>query len=131
MDSLYEIFQFVEFDYLKGKTIIKIDKNEDEDGQDYIKFYISNGECFKMYHQQFCCESVYIEDIVGSLDDLLNTPILLAEVVTENSRNDDECESKTWTFYKLSTVKGHITIRWFGESNGYYSEEVDFAKCEP
>jgi len=47
----------------------------------------------------------------------------MAEEVTEAGSND--WDTYTWTFYKFATAKGYVTIRWYGTSNGYYSESVD------
>ena len=73
-------------------------------------------------------------DVVGDLKDLIGNPILLAEKVVSSDTPEDldnePSESFTWTFYKLSTIIGSVTIRWLGESNGYYSESVNFDKIE-
>ena len=81
-------------------------------------------------------------DVVGDLRDLIGSPILLAECVTHEGENPEEIFTKeneellrwqdswTWTFYKLSTITHNVTIRWYGESNGYYSESVDFVRTK-
>ena len=65
---------------LMGKTVIKIDKSSD-----VLIFHCETGEVYKMYHSQDCCEHVSIDDICGELDDLIGTPILLAEEVSNDS----------------------------------------------
>jgi len=115
---------------LLGKTLNKIDvlqRNSSDrwEAGDYIVFATDDGKVYKMYHEQDCCEYVHIEDIVGDVQDLVGSPITMTDEVINKTRDDDD-ESTTWTFYKLATVKGYVTIRWHGSSNGYYSESVDF-----
>lgn len=116
--------EYCNVDVLKGKTLTRC-----EDIGDEIIFETTEGETYRMYHQQDCCECVSIEDIVGELSDLVGSEILLAEEVDGESPVDFEpYDSHTWTFYKFATRKGYVDIRWLGTSNGYYSESVTFAK---
>lgn len=97
---------------------------------DNIVFTTTEGREFVMHHVEDCCESVGVEDVCGDMDWLIGSPILTAE---ESSNSDDPAksewdESYTWTFYRISTAKGMVVIRWYGSSNGYYSESVSFVE---
>lgn len=117
-----------DFGTLVGLTLKEVDVTNET-----ITFLTTNNRKFVMDHSQSCCESVEVESVVGDWNDLIGRPILLAEQSTsdktpEGFTHEYEPESQTWTFYKLATIKGYVDIRWFGSSNGYYSESVDF--CE-
>jgi hypothetical protein len=111
-----------------GKTLVRIDGGER--GSEHMTLFASDGTDCALYHSPDCCESVEVEEIVGDLGDLIGSPLLIAEEVTSENEPLEGCtpdyaESYTWTFYKLATVRGHVTLRWLGSSNGYYSERVN------
>ncbi len=143
---------------LVGKTLLKVER----DGDDEIRLFASDDTKYRMRYYEDCCASCSIEEVHGDLDDLVGSPILLAEEVSSGEPNEAlvaerkaryekelaefkpkydgdefyyygaqpdngwEEESETWTFYKLATNKGSVTIRWYGSSNGYYSERATF-----
>ena len=113
---------------LLGKTMVSFNGGV---GCSEIIFTTTDGEKYKFYHSQECCEQVRVEDICGEMSDLVGSPITQAE---ENSSGEDppgvtqehQDTSFTWTFYRFATAKGQVVIRWYGESNGYYSTSVGF-----
>lgn len=126
-----------------GRTFVSIVNKDDEE----IIFTAANGATFRLYHSQDCCESVSVESIVGDLNDLVGSPILVAEESTSdrryppgsieaitarltNTEDNGNGETQTWTFYKFATIKGYVDIRWYGTSNGYYSESVNLEVIE-
>ena len=119
--------QMVSFSELVGKTITEIKGNVNSE---QLYFICSDGTKYIMEHHQNCCESVSIDDIVGDLTDLLDSPIIQASEDSNCNNGKPGADSFTWTFYNIATTKGHVTIKWYGESNGYYSEEVSFCKVK-
>lgn len=116
-------------DTMVGKSFIDIKEENDElifksavfEGPDENLYQ----DIYRFYHEQDCCENVDIESIVGDLNDLLGHPLLFVEESSNGGEDGKYGESYTWTFYKFATIKGHVDVRWLGQSNGYYSERVD------
>lgn len=105
------------------KTITGMEPNSDE-----VTFVAEDGREFRMFHSQDCCEHVSLNEVIGDVADLIGSPIVSYECVSnsEGQPLDKYDESFTWTFYKFQSQKGHVTLRWYGTSNGWYSENVDF-----
>lgn len=121
------------FGDLKGETLNAVTGSI---GDDEIVFETVSGKKFKLYHSQDCCESVSVESIAGDIADLIGQRITLAEEASSRTnpagvQPQDYEDSFTWTFYKLATIKGYVDIRWYGSSNGYYGESVDFSEIKP
>jgi hypothetical protein len=115
------------FSELEGKYIYFVVGDE---GSEELYFYTNEEQTtgYKLWHQQDCCESVQLEDVIGSLEDLENTEIIEAKVLDGKQEDGKYGESMTWTFYDIRTNKGSVTLRWLGVSNGYYSESVEFSR---
>lgn len=105
---------------IKGRVIKDIYLDNE-----HLMFKLENDDVFIFHHIQECCENVYLDQIDGDLQDLIGVPLLIAEEVVDSQCDDYTDESVTWTFYKFATIKGYVTVRWTGESNGYYSESVN------
>jgi hypothetical protein len=121
--------EYEDVSVLVGRVVERINYN----GSDEIRFLMEDGAEYLMFHSQDCCENVQVEDMEGDFNDLIGSPVLIAEESSGETPADyefeyGEPESYTWTFYKFSTIKGSVTLRWLGTSNGYYGERVSFVK---
>ena len=117
---------------LVGQTVTAIEREPTGEGV-LLRLHLADGTTMAFIHEQDCCESVGLDDVEGDDDAIVGSPILVAEEVSNTpAEPKDEDDAKygsfTWTFYKLATVKGYMTIKFYGTSNGYYSESVDFVR---
>jgi hypothetical protein len=118
--------EYQDFNVLNGLTISSVDGLSIGSGS--VTFNTSDG-VFKLLHFQDCCESVSIADIVGDIADLNDALVINASEDSNADGDPPECpDSYTWTYYNIQTNKGHVQIRWLGESNGYYCETAFFIK---
>lgn len=107
------------FEQLQGMTITAVVYKEVNES---LLIHL-NTHVLEMIHHQDCCETVYLEDVVGSFEDLIGYPLL--EVSESIVDIGSEYTSSTASYYNFKTIKASVQLRWVGESSGYYSETVD------
>lgn len=121
-DYQYRSNNRCDIDDLVGK-VIKGWAYSDENFQ-----ILTDDGVYAFYHEQSCCESVWLTQVDGISDKIIGSRIVIAEEVVDEK--DTEYGHITWSFYKIGTNKGMIDFRWQGESDGGYSETVDLIKIE-
>lgn len=128
MERVY--FKKVDFKDLKGKTITKIEGAEI--GSDRILFFCSDGSIYLMGTIVEDGKSC-VKNISGEIHSILDNRIITAEKVTTIIRDilekmkehlvesmESICDgvtTETWVLFKLSTVKGKVSIEWFTRSH--------------
>lgn len=117
-------YKDLNFTFIKGMTLMSAIQN----GNNEIRFLFSDGRKFLMNHTQDCCESVNIESIDGNLSDIIGDEIINATEDIISGENG--CGTWTKTIFTITTAKTSVVIKWFGGSNGYYSESVSFHQID-
>lgn len=106
---------------LCGKIVAHMDGFHSGSTECCIKF--TDGSLARLYHEQDCCEEVYLEDVCGNPSDFIEQPLTLFE---QRDGTYDE-GSMRYTFYELGCPKGCITLRWYGYADwASYSTAVDY-----
>lgn len=93
-----------------------------------LLFITTNKGLLHFYHNQDCCESVWLEDGFEDLKRMIGEKVFSAKEVTNHNIGEMlPCSdvSFTWTYYNISTLYHDCTLRFYGTSNGWYSESVD------
>ena len=111
---------------LIGQQLVAVTNESDE----RIVFTLADGRQYGLWHDQDCCESVRVEEVWGDLGRLAGTVLFADEVTHDGSGGDGYGDTATWTFYRIATEREFVTIRWYGTSNGYYSERVTFGPLQ-
>lgn len=107
---------------LIGETLSYID-----DCGDQIVLTTVSGRKIRIYHEQECCESVRVEDTEGNWQELIGKVIIdIDEDIESGELGVYEYYTKTNLTFKVDGAT--VISKWIGESNGYYSESVDFAE---
>ena len=113
-----------------GARVVAVNAGSTDDA--LLSLETTNGT-LTFFHQQDCCEGVDLESpsVEEVAADLVGGEIVACEARSSDEENPPNGsttdDSYTWTFYEIRTTKGDVTLRFLGQSNGYYSESVDVA----
>lgn len=90
-------------------------------------FYTAEKQ-YDMYHPQDCCENVFLDEVIGDINDITDEEIINAFDTDEGDENDDRSyDCVQYTNFHIVSQKGTVVFRWIGSSNGYYGTSVSIS----
>jgi hypothetical protein len=115
----------IEFNKCVGRVVESIAFSNDNWDLD-VNF--KDGTKLELKLEGDCCSSSYFtEDAVEDAWELVGSTIVSIEDRDDGHNKDreykdtDDFTSTIWSFLVFKTNKGHVTLDWRNDSNGYYS----------
>ena len=142
----------MDFECLEGKMLQKVNVTKTR-----VSFYeYCNDTEYALYHPGDCCEKVMVAKVVGELEHLIKSRILVAKKIAyypneapvgfrapicldpipdeENfCYSNPKKENFIWTLYFIATQQGCVFIWWYGVSREHggqlqHSKRIEFGK---
>ena len=107
----------MELKSLVGEVLSHVDESDGD-----LLLTTQSGRQIRFYHDQECCESVYIEDQDGEWHELIGK--VLTNVSESSDFSDDDLDCVQKTEFAFTADDTTVVSKWHGESNGYYSTDV-------
>lgn len=102
------------------------------DGSKAVLRFVGGGRLTLELEGDCCSQSYFTKE--AQFADLVGAKIIAVEEVEQPDDfveyNTENTESLIWSFLKFTTDKGHFTVDWRNDSNGYYSGWLE-SKFEP
>lgn len=105
----------------------KITKVIKDEADEWVALVLETGEIYVAFHEQDCCEHVWITDY-GDIESAVGEHLMQLGSVSSDGGEElpDDQGSHTWTFVNVRTDKDAYQLRFYGTSNGYYSEDAQW-----
>jgi len=112
-----------EYHLLVGRTIAKIEVSE---GEDQLRFTLSDHEHILWITGGTCCSESWFADLTG-VEALLRGTVTSVEKLEVEEVDDDRTRQKHDLVYgfKVTTNKGRASIAFRNSSNGWYCGSMD------
>lgn len=113
---------------LLGRTVVGVEPN-----YDIATIDLDSGQRIYLYLENDCCSESFFTDPAQFID-LIGAKLQRIErrygLSGPNAPNPPcRQDEMKWHFLVFETSKGHITIDWRNDSNGYYDGTVNIEVC--